>query len=325
LNACRIDLFWHAQAVQACLRGLEAQASFDLPRLNLEVRGSRGACKLTPRFFVRDERGVLQYSSLPERAALGFAGWLPYAGRRWPLGGNIAFKALCLRHGLQTPPMWRSPAAGMSDFLVKRDRSVFSAGMRGPFRAYRADDSAQAPGDDRFYERFVPGRSVKAWFWEDRLAAIEAHDMPKLTGDGRSTLRELMQRASRTGGAHFRWDRLGDLARFQDAALDAPLEAGRTVIADLHWGSSLIPSRIEPGSTLAAYKGSALLRELQAAGPILWRFLPEGVRAATLFTVDAILDEQARLWLLEMNCEPMGHPDAYAPMLDTLLARRLDS
>jgi hypothetical protein len=344
LNLLRADFFWHARTLHGLLKGLGAEARVEMPALTVTVEGRGRRFELQPRFYVPDD-GRWDYSAALDRKAAGFAGWLPYRDRRWPLGSKIAFKEYCLQHGLPTPPMWRTPAEGMSDFLVKLDRSAHARGIRGPFRSYSKDDPAQAPGaerrgpfrsyskDDpaqapgaeRYYERFVPGRSVKAWFWEDRVAAIEMYEMPAVTGDGRSTLRELMERRARPGSTSFPWDRIEDLARFQDAALDEPLAEHRRILADIRFSSPLIPAQRDSGSTLERYRGSSLLGKLQVLGPLLWRGIPQDLRPATLFTVDAVLDANEDLWLLEMTCDPAVHPEAYRAMLGTCLPQAADA
>ena len=38
-------------------------------------------------------------------------------------------------------------------------------------------------------------------------------------------------------------------------------------------------------------------------------------RGPSLFTLDAMVDGQGQVQFLEMNCNPLVHPDLYAPML----------
>lgn len=42
------------------------------------------------------------------------------------------------------------------------------------------------------------------------------------------------------------------------------------------------------------------------------------MRGTTLFTLDAMVDAQDHVWLLEMNSNPMVHPDAYPVMMTRL-------
>jgi len=63
---------------------------------------------------------------------------------------------------------------------------------------------------------------------------------------------------------------------------------------------------------------AALAPQLAEIGAILWRGIPEEIRPATLFTVDGVVDDEQQIWLLEMNCNPVLHPDAYPLMFETL-------
>ena len=41
-------------------------------------------------------------------------------------------------------------------------------------------------------------------------------------------------------------------------------------------------------------------------------------RRNSVFTLDAVIDADDRVWLLEMNSHPMIHPNVYPPMLDSV-------
>ncbi|WZB76155.1 hypothetical protein WJ972_09910 [Achromobacter insuavis] len=42
------------------------------------------------------------------------------------------------------------------------------------------------------------------------------------------------------------------------------------------------------------------------------------MRRNSVFTLDAVIDADDRVWLLEMNSHPMIHPNVYPPMLDSV-------
>jgi hypothetical protein len=64
-----------------------------------------------------------------------------------------------------------------------------------------------------------------------------------------------------------------------------------------------------------------LQEQLEEAGRILWKEIPDPMRQDTVYTVDAILDSRDCLWFLEMNSNPQVHPDVYLPMLRNLFSR----
>jgi hypothetical protein len=275
-----------------------------------------------PQFTVMTEGGQWQYEQRPSIRMRGFTGWLPYFNKRWPIGSTkLPFKDFCAQHGLPTPRSWRAPAPDMRDFLVKLDKQSFGRGMRGPFKSHQAAGVLQALGEGAYYEQFIKGRTLKAWFWEDKLAAVEEDEMPTVTGNGRSSLRELIRAQARTTSV-MDWDRIEDLVRFQDLTLDAVLPAGQSVLADIAFMSPLRPTRLLIDSSLERYKDWPVLDKLRKLGPVLWQGIPENLRPATIYTLDAVADENDEVWLLEMNCNPAVHPEVYPFMFETFFGPR---
>jgi hypothetical protein len=90
------------------------------------------------------------------------------------------------------------------------------------------------------------------------------------------------------------------------------------VFLDLRYNSTLhmLGFAAEPGLTSMA--GTAALEQLHKAGPIFWRGIEESMRARTLFTLTAIVDAQGDAWFVDMDCNPIVHPDAYPIMLSGL-------
>jgi hypothetical protein len=321
-----INLVAHAWMVHACLADFGAEASIDLADFTMEVRARNRHYTFYPRFLVR--RGEQQlYSARPGRDTRWFGGWPPYVNKRWPIGcGKFAFKDFCLDKGLPTPRMWRSPEAGMSDFLIKLDLSSSNKGMHGPFASYDPAVSEQVLPPGGYYEQFIRGAMVKAWFWEDRLAAIDIHSMPTIKGDGRSSLRELLAGAHHpTDAPRANWSAFGEVARYQGTRLDAVLPEGRELMADFRFASTLVQGVRDNQPTLDRHKDSAAVRELRGFGPMLWQGIPEDVRPATLFSLDAIVDAEDKVWLLEVNCNPQVHPEVYPFMLERLFGPRANA
>jgi hypothetical protein len=322
VNLFRTDYYWHSWAMYSALADYDAEALLDMRDFSLRIRARHRDYRFYPLFIARDEKiGKLSYVRVPNTAVRGFAGWLPYFNKRWPIGsGKLAFKDFCGTSGLPTPRFWRSPTAETRDFLVKHDTSSFGSGMRGPFRSYQSKEAAQALGEGGYCEQFIQGRTLKAWYWEERLACVEEFEMSTVTGDGKSRMRELMQRYVRPGVTYAGWDRFEDLARFQGVEIDEVLTPGQTVLADINFSSPMHLVELLVDNSLERYKD--VLEKLRGFGRALWLGIPEDIRPASLFTVDAIVDSNASPWLLEMNCNPAGHPEAYPFMLETLFGPR---
>lgn len=53
---------------------------------------------------------------------------------------------------------------------------------------------------------------------------------------------------------------------------------------------------------------------------LLHRGIDESLRQNSVFTLDAVIDADDRVWLLEMNSHPMIHPNVYPLMLASVFA-----
>jgi hypothetical protein len=311
--------FWHCREVYAAAPKFDAEVSVNLRNFVLTISKGERRFQLYPQFMVRDASGV-RYATRPDQGTRFFAGWLPYFNKRFPAGaGKFAFKDFCAANGLPTPPTWRAPAPDMRDFLVKHDDSSFGRGLRGPFVSYRADDPAQAMRKNGYFEKFVRGRVLKTWYWEDRLVSLEFEDMPTIRGDGRLPARELIVRKLPFKVMKPNWTMHEDVLAYQGLTLNSVVPEGREVLADISYNSLLQPLHFGNSSVLSQFAEHPVVRRLRSFGPVFWQAVPEALRPATLYTVDGIADERDEVWLLEMNCNPSVHPDAYPHIFERLL------
>jgi hypothetical protein len=287
----------------------------DMQDFSLDVRARNRYYRFLPQFFSWDPKTGARYSPMLESTAVGFLGWCPYFNKRWPAGySKLAFKEFCVSRALPTPAHWQSPAAARAPYLVKLDRSSLGVGIRGPFHP----STARPLADGAFCEEFVRGRMLKALYWDRKLLCLEVRDMPAITGDGRRTVRELMA-ASCTQYPPLDWTELEEVAGFQGVTLKQVLEEGRTLLGDFRYGSPLFEVPAGNANVLARFADKPLAMQLKDLGPVLWQSIPEEMRGfGTVYSVDAIVDEQDRVWLLEMNCNPGLHPDVYFGMFEGL-------
>lgn len=315
----KLRLLNHAMAIQALLPRYGARASMSLETFSLEVRAGGRRVRFAAQFYIVSDAHEARYAIESEGRAFGFIGWLPYFNKRWPAAtGKFAFKAFCAEHDLPTPAYSRSSPAGMPAFLVKNDRSSFGRGMRGPFRA-DGPGLPQSLGEAEYYEQFIAGRILKAWYWDERLVCLEAVEPPTVKGDGKSTVRALIERRLRKADGQPPWDRYACCAAFHGVDLDSVLEPEREIFVEILYGSRLHPSQPQNTNCLAEEKKSTLGRQLAAWGPALLASVPPQLRGVgTMYTVDAMADAADKVWLLEMNCNPTVHPDTYAGMFEGL-------
>lgn len=94
---------------------------------------------------------------------------------------------------------------------------------------------------------------------------------------------------------------------------------GQQVLVDYRYNNSWIRFNFYSDNLLPDLGIDSVREELENAGKQLWLEIPEDMRVNTLFTLDAILDPMDRLWFLEMNSNPVVHPDLYRPILRSLL------
>jgi hypothetical protein len=314
------SLLFHCRAVQSCLPHFRAQATLSFRNFSLELRARNRYFHLAPQFTYR-EQGRLRYFPRMRDETVGFVGWLPYFNRRWPAGSEkLAFKELCAAKGLRTPSWSTQGPDALDGVLVKHRFSSFGNGMRGPFRKADRGHAQCRLGKDEYYEEFIPGKIAKAWYWDERPVCLEIFDMPVVTGDGARSFTELVAAQVQFPGEPPERPQLEALARYQGFSPDQVPPAGARVLSDFRYGSPLFQLRVSHNANiLAEHEKTGIGRQLGEAGPAFWGSIPEEVRRGTLYTVDAIVDGEERVWFLEMNCNPMVHPDAYFAMFEGLL------
>jgi len=311
----------HFRALQPVLARLHADAFVDPRTFVLRVRAGGATRVLYPQFMAFTN-GVTRYITDFNADAARFAGWYPYLNRRWPLASQkLLFKEFAVQNSLRTPEFSTDPKSQMGDVLVKRSVSSFAANIQGPFHSSAERTLDVAAGE--YFERFVRGKIAKIWYWNDLAVCLELHGLPFVTGNGRSTIREMLRRRVRRSwlqqnktGMRY----LDPFMKYEGVTLDTVLESGKEQAVDFRYGSRFLDPDTMTDVDLINSMPPELAAQLRDIGEKLWRGIPEPVRAGTLFTVDAILDGDNRLWVLEMNSNPFIHPYLYAVMLEGLLA-----
>lgn len=320
MNVFTIGLVHHVSVVYRLLQKYGLEAHITMSDFVLHVRGRHRYYRFCPQYLCVEDGGEMRYSPELLQTATGFVGWRPYFNKRWPIGfDKFAFKAYCQKRGLPTPAMWRTPSPEMRDFVVKHSGRSFGQGLHGPFRTYDpGNHAAQAVPQLGYYEAYVPGKIVKAWYWQDRVVSIDVKRPPQVVGDGQRSLRELLTAIVRPNVPRSEWSCYAEVAAYQGLRLEDIPAKGQAVLADFRFGTYAEPVMVKNQNKLQELGDSPLGRQLREYGPSLWQGIPEDLRDATLFAIDAVLDDKDKVWLLEMNCNPVCHPDAYDPMFETL-------
>jgi D-alanine-D-alanine ligase-like ATP-grasp enzyme len=106
---------------------------------------------------------------------------------------------------------------------------------------------------------------------------------------------------------------------FQGLALDAIPPRDATPFMDFRYGRRYAaqPARLASDDALPALP-AAVRAQVDAFGARAAELRRQELTAPVLFAADAMLDEEGRLWWLELNANPAVPPEAYPPMLADL-------
>jgi len=314
----------HAETIHRLLPLFDASAQMDFANLHVRVSGRGRYFEMRPQYFGFVD-GKRAYIPNLTKDVFGFIGWLPYFNKRWPTGsGKTAFKEMCVVDGLLTPATWPTPVAANADFLIKPRNGSFGDGIRGPFKPGDVRlASTPYSADSDYCEAFVRGKIAKIWYWDNRPACVEIQDMPEVVGDGDSTVETLVRRAR----SQFQSPAPGDaemiasVCAFQGKSMDSVPRHDERVLVDFRYGTALAPFvRANTNSNrLDEISGSLVWRQIVDAGDILWNSIPESMRMACMYAVDVVIDGSDKVWFLEMNCNPVVHPDVYRLMFEGFL------
>ena len=287
-------------------------------------QGSRQVV-LHPRFLTPAGQELLVTPQLHD-ATEAFLGWLPYSSRHLPVAGDRpAFRRLARSLGLKAPEIFEDPAAAKGDLILTKAGSSPRRNVAGPYRSRAGHPADLATGEQ--YEQFIPGDLLRVWYWNGTAICAERHSTPSVVGDGVSTVRELILRRAHEGKLLSDAHRAVLLARSEmvlrhhGATLSTVLQRDARQRVEVGYGASppiapedlqLVDLTEEPGPTWRP-----MVRE---AGRSVAGALPEAIRSSILFTLDAVLDDDDRISLLEMNGNPAVHPIAYPAMIAAMFS-----
>lgn len=321
--------FNHFAAVQRWANESGGQANLDVRDFTMEVKHRGRYYRMYPMFQGRVQGRMTHLTHLTPDVR-GFGGWRPYQTLTHPHSTDKKlFKAWLQQSGLRCPAAWDvegEPPAG--DYVLKARSGSFGVGLYGPFRGGAAPTDvpdAEVASSDRFAEQFVHGRMLKVWYWGARPFFAHMQAYPEIVGDGRSTVASLLRAKVEEAGLD--WESFGQkpvvlgCLAYQKIRLEDTLREGQSAWIDYRYGHLYEP----PGATMVS---DNQLEELvqrsgeQAAhlGQVLARLLQQTLPAPVMTTVDGLLDDEGRIWWLEMNTNSLLPPEGYAAMFADLFA-----
>ena len=320
-----IYFFDHVRWLRWAARAQGVEVLVELESMRAFLRKDGAHWVLHPQFLTLID-GQPRYVWTFADSATHFAGWRPQqAVNGWPASTDkLVFKRAANKLGLKVPEFWLNNDHDVRDVVVKRAVGSFGQQVHGPYRSGAERPLRIEQGE--YYERFIAGDLLKVWFWGGSAVGLECDPMPGVTGDGRSTLRQLLtQRVSggplSADGCEAMLARCATVLAYDGRALDTVLPDGQPQRAEFRYGSSLM-SRNERQVVDLRGQVDPQWRPLQEIAPLLLQLIPEALHPGALFGIDAVRDADGQIWLLEMNSNPFMNPLAYEPMLATLLAQR---
>ena len=313
----RRNFLQHAMAVSQWMERHQAKGGIDPRSLSMEIALGGDAVRFYPQFVVERESKTAFIPFL-EPGVCGFVGWVPYFSKGWAESSRkLAFKAFAAQYGLRVPAGGQGDTQPAAEYLVKKDDSTFGEGLRGPFGRLRPL-SLQA---GEYWEHFVRGQVVKAWYWDGELAVVEVVPMPCVVGDGKRMVAELALQA--VGPVAAQQPPPQALLALQGLGLTTVPAPGQVVQLEYRYISPFSPANQRDHNVREKLRGSDVETQLVHAGQVCLAAVSEDIRPCTAFTLDGVLDERSQLWLLEMNSNPQLHPAFYEPMLDALFLHEL--
>ncbi len=196
-------------------------------------------------------------------------------------------------------------------------RKAVAEDVQGPFPASEALAPDSEAGE--YLEQFVEGRIIKLWFWDQHPVAPEQLEMPAVVGGGRRTLAELVEAYGRGMRPRPRPEQAVEMIRASGHSMDDVLAEGARQLIDSRYGSRFIKRRETKEFGFGAELETAWSGEAQRIGEAVSGKMTEQAGPGLAYTVDAILDSDQRLWVLEVNSNPFIHPWLYPWMVRWVL------
>ena len=326
-----------------------AADTFDIPAtldlttsiVKLSYPNTNLANALIPMFSKLNADKNRYYDGLFEQESDRFAGWKPYLPS--PIEtfkDKVLFKKRLLQAGCLVPDYSESAKLSLSDVIIKTRTSSFSRGIKGPFR----DTSQLTLNTDygEYFEQFIPGEIAKVWYINAKPICIELSSMPSVTGDGKQTIRELiiallqskmvkniegllLQQVLQTRNffddkpeyqqARLTLSHLQQALEFYELELDHVLEPKRKQLIEFRYLHPFVHDNTTYWLNHCGRDFSQHQKQLTHIGKVIETMLRETGCDLLFYTIDGIVDDQGRLWILEANSNPMMHPFVYQDMV----------
>ncbi|WDZ98138.1 hypothetical protein Herbaro_10240 [Herbaspirillum sp. WKF16] len=300
----------HLNRISQWVKDCNGQVHVSADTFALSIHLAGRVIRLQPRFSTK-VAGRMGYTRLFDGKG-AFIGWVPDASPTWPESLDKArFKLSASKLKLRVPAGWNSGEFLAEDYLIKPRNGSFGANIVGPYKTSLVKRPLAGP--EQFYEQFIPGRSMKIWCWNQHVAAVEVIEPPYLIGDGRRSLQELAGYRRSNVDKVLSLDTSADILAWQGVRLDSVPKAGERIWIDFKYVTPFDNVTFLDRDNWNACS-SSVRHQVAHAAASLYKHISEELQNL-LFTIDAVVDHEDRVWLLEMNSHPMVHPNIYPLML----------
>lgn len=314
----------HVRWLRGAAREQGVEVLVELESMRAFLRKGEAHWVLHPQ-FLSNVNGRTQAVAPFADSATHFGGWRPQpAAVDWPSSKHkLVFKRAAAKLGISVPEFSEDDQIEMKDVVVKRPVGSSGELVDGPYRSSTERPLRHEQGE--YYERFIEGDILKAWYWGDQPVGVECDPTPTVVGDGQSTLQELL--LARIAGLDWSAPRVARLAQrfktivaYDGRGLADVLPAGERQRAEFRHGADLMP---HAQRKIVDLRGNvaAEWRVLASIAPQLQQLLPQDLPMPVLYAIDAVRDAQGRIFALKMDSHPVMNLLAYRPMLASLLSR----
>lgn len=307
------NLLNHFLALKKAIELCDLKISLDCQSFIATVTDGRSQHKLYPQFIsFRDD--TKQYVNDLEDDVKFFSGWRPYECLTLPTFTNRQlFKQHIKQNKLLTPEHSFDHSTLTKNVIIKSEGSSFSKNIRGPFKS--SSNLILDKSKHEYFERFIPGSIIKIWFWNKWPACYETQAMPKVKGDGKKTIEEILELRTFIRRTKIDYRQLFEVLDYFDCDKDTILDDEQLQTVDFRYGSTLARRNAIREFSYPFSEQQQNTFKFQEISDALWPIICDEHNDNLLYTVDAILDSNDQLWILEANSNPMVHPCTYPIMI----------
>ena len=317
MPAVSFEMMNHFSRMDKALKKYNLSAELNFYDYTLKVKGSETQFTLYPQHQNKDG---YYYPNVSQDTAR-FIGWRPYSMKTWKKAADkVSFKKFLKKNSILTPAFYTDKNSEVNDVIIKLEESSFGKGIRGPFKSTK-DIKLDVKGRE-FFEQYIEGEIVKVWFWEHKPISAEVLPHLCIHGNGHSTIHELIkahaQSINRTVDTHY----FEEFIAYQGKSLQSILDNDEKFPIDFRYKSLLPTSHQTKDTYVRDHPILSKDKTLINIGKAVERDVPYSLKKCFAYVVDAVIDQNNKVWILELNCNPHIHPYIYDAMVTSLIKKK---